>query len=413
MSPSARGDWPRYQPGHRKPAARGAGARRGFGATWWGAAWVDALQGRARLDPNRLPRGRSYARSGAVGDLHVAPGEVRAPVQGSRARPYDVHIRVRQFDDGEWDRLLEIVAAQLGHTAALLDGDLPPEILSDAGAAGLELLPGPGDLQPRCSCPDSADPCKHAAAVCFLVADVLDADPFALLLLRGRDRDAILSALRSRRGGGAAQAEPQRERDPGVQARQAYAAADRPALPMPGLPPARPGRPAMLAADLPTEAGIDARSLTGLAADAAQRAHQLLLGEGNGGLALDHDADVARRAATLIGSPEFTVLARRVGVPGRELLRRALAWQYGGPDGLGVLTDRWQPAGGEWVEGRQALDPGARSRDNRLTAGDRQLRFGTDGRWYPFHRRAGAWDPAGPACVDPVDAVRSFDASPL
>ena len=407
MSPAARGGWPASQRGHRKPAAKGAGARRGFGDTWWGAAWVDALQGRASLDPNRLPRGRSYARSGAVGELHVAPGEVRALVQGSRARPYDVHVRVRQFDDREWDRLLGIVARQLGHTAALLDGELPPEILDDVSAAGLELLPGPGDLQPRCSCPDWADPCKHAAAVCFLVADVLDADPFALLLLRGRDRDGVLAALRTLRGGAAAAVAPEREPDRGVPARRAFAAIDRPALPLPPLPSARPGRPALPPIGLPAEAGLDEASLASLAADAAQRAYQLQLGEGDGALLLDREADAARRAATLIGSPHFTVLARRVGVPGRELLRRALAWRYGGPAGLRVLTERWQPAGDAWTEGRTAV-PAARARDNRLTTGDRQLRFGTDGRWYPFQRRAGAWDPAGPGCADPVVAVETF-----
>ena len=412
MSPAARGGWPPYRRGHRKPAAKGEGSRRGFGATWWGAAWVDALQGRASLDPNRLPRGRSYARSGAVGDLLVAPGEVRAAVQGSRARPYDVHVRVRQFDNAEWDRLLGIVAAQLGHTAALLDGELPPEILDDATAAGLDLLPGPGDLQPRCSCPDWADPCKHAAAVCFLVADVLDADPFALLLLRGRDRDTVLSALRSRRGGGTAAAGPQREHDPGVQARQVYATVDRPALPMPALPPIRPGLPALLAADPPAGAGIDVQALTALAADAAHRAHQLLLGEGDGDLHLDRETDIARRAAALIGSPEFAELAGRVALNGRDLLGRALAWQYGGPHGVRVLTDQWQPTDDALSEGRATLGIGARARDNRLTAGDRQLRFGADGRWYPYVRKAGRWDPAGPAAVDPVEALASIDAAP-
>jgi hypothetical protein len=39
--------------------------------------------------------------------------------------------------------------------------------------------------------------------------------------------------------------------------------------------------------------------------------------------------------------------------------------------------------------------------------GDRQLRLGHDGRWYPFLRRAGGWDPAGPPHADPG---RLFDA---
>ena len=97
-----------------------------FGRTWWGRAWLEALEQRARLDPDRLPRGRDYARSGAVGDLTLAPGEARAQVQGRKTEPYQVRIRVRRFTDDEWDRVLGAISARLGHAAALLDGELPP-----------------------------------------------------------------------------------------------------------------------------------------------------------------------------------------------------------------------------------------------------------------------------------------------
>lgn len=400
--------WPPERRGHRRPPASGTGSRRGFGKSWWGAAWVDALTGRASLDPNRLPRGRSYARSGAVGELQVAPGEVRAAVQGTRARPYDVRVRVRQFDDPDWTRLLDVVAARVGHAAALLDGELPPEFLDDVTAAGLELLPGPGDLQPRCTCPDWADPCKHAAAVCFLVADVLDADPFALLLLRGRGRDAVLAALRARRGGATTDPSPPREQDVGVPARQAFATPERAPLPLPPLPPNRPGRPAALAVDPPAQSGLDAHALSALAADAAQRAHRLLHGAGDADLTLDRDADLARRAAQALGTPEFDRLARRAGVPGPELLRRSLAWRYGGAGGLAVLGEPWQPDVDDLDEGRHALGSGVHVRQNRLTLGERQLRLGADGRWYPFQRRRRDWDPAGAAAADPADALACF-----
>jgi len=102
----------------------GATGRAEPGHTWWGRAWVDALEQRARLDPNRLPRGRDYARSGSVGELVLAPGEVRARVQGRKSVPYEVRIRVRRFADDEWDQVLEAISAQLGHAAAMLDGDL-------------------------------------------------------------------------------------------------------------------------------------------------------------------------------------------------------------------------------------------------------------------------------------------------
>src|SRR5436309_14288580 len=102
--------------------------RRTFGATWWGKAWVGALQGRAALDPNRLPRGRTYARQGHVERLVVEAGTVRAEVWGSRRTPYKTQVRVRLFTAEEWDRLEEAIVAKAGHLAALLDGELVPEV---------------------------------------------------------------------------------------------------------------------------------------------------------------------------------------------------------------------------------------------------------------------------------------------
>lgn len=396
----------RNQPSYRPPAAKGAGARRGFGKTWWGQAWVDALEGRAQLDPNRLPRGRGYARSGAVLEVGVERGTVRASVQGSRREPYDVTVRVRMFTDEEWERVLAAVGAQVGHAAALLGGELAPEVADDVEAAGLDLLPGPGELQPRCSCPDWADPCKHAAAVCYLVADVLDADPFALLLLRGLRRERVLAALRSRRAvqpgvtssPGAAAAAAGHSSDAGVPAAAAFdPAARRPALPAPPLPPARPGNPAVLACDPPTGHAVTAASMAALAADAAARAHALALGDDSAAaLALDVPQDMARRAAEALGTPGLLVLAARAGIPGPALARRALAWRAGGRGALNVLEETWKPAPESLAEAIAALGPGARRRGNRVTHGDRQLRLGTDGLWYPLVRSGDGWDPSGP-----------------
>src|SRR4030095_5890708 len=226
----------------RRPAAGSRRRRRGFGLTWWGEAWVTARAQGARRAPTRLPRARSYARGGTVGELTIAPGEVRAAVQGRRARPYQVRVRVRVLEAREWDRVLDAIAAQIGHAAALLDGELLPEVADDVRSAGTDLLPGPGELQPRCSCPDWADPCKHGAAVCYLVAGALDADPFSLLLLRGRRRDEVLAALRARRRSAKVTiAHPDRSGpavDPGVDAREAY----RRSLASLPEPPRRPHR---------------------------------------------------------------------------------------------------------------------------------------------------------------------------
>jgi uncharacterized Zn finger protein len=401
----------------RRPDGGARRRRRGFGLTWWGEAWVTALEERARLDPNRLPRGRSYARGGTVGELTIAPGEVRAAVQGRRVRPYQVRVRVRVLEATEWDRVLDAVAAQLGHAAALLDGELLPEVADDVRSAGTDLLPGPGELQPRCSCPDWADPCKHAAAVCYLVAGALDADPFSLLLLRGRRRDEVLAALRARRRSAkVTMAHPNHSQpaaDPGVDARQAYQRSLA-SPPAPPLPPPRPGQPAVLPVDPPPDAGLRSEELAALAADAAARAFQLATGSGDGGLSLDLEADLARRAAGLLGTgPGLAALAASANMPSRELLRWAVTWQHAGRGGLDALRTTWQPPATDVAEGRAALarlagQGGVRAWRNRLTRGRLQLRLGADGLWYRFVRSGGEWVLDGPPSPNP-DALVGHD----
>ncbi|WP_242606296.1 SWIM zinc finger family protein [Protofrankia symbiont of Coriaria ruscifolia] len=429
-----------------------SGRRQAFGRTWWGRAWVDALEQRARLDPNRLPRGRTYARSGAVGELRVMVGEARAPVQGRRIRPYTVRLRVRTFDDDEWARLLDAVAAQLGHTAALLDGELPPQVADDIAGSGLDLLPGAGEVGPSCTCPDSANPCKHAAAVCYLVADALDADPFVLLLLRGRTREEVLAGLRSRRRGAATPAEspprhvttrgsgpPAVDHDEGVDARTVLGALP-PAgpIPTPPMPPEQPGHPAALPVEPPpgsttgSTGSNKARGPVGgkvggpagdatvrddlftLAADAAVRAWELAVGIGSGGLDLDPESDLARRADRALGTSAFPTLVARSGVADRELARWGLAWRYGGATALELLRETWQPdTGGADADAlkaakvalRTASGQSVRVHRNRITAGGVQLRFGRDGLWYPYARSDGGWDPAGPPQPDPTRAA--------
>lgn len=403
------------------PSLRRPGSRRGFGESWWGAAWIEALEQRARLDPNRLPRGRTYARSGAVGTLSVAPGEVLAEVQGSRPAPYKVKVRVRPFDAAEWERVLDALAAEIGHTAALLDGELPSGIADDVASVGLDLLPGPGEVQPRCSCPDWADPCKHAAAVCYLVADVLDTDPFAVFLLRGRAREEVLAALRARRVGAPS---PQvREdlvlepiADAGVLAREAWRRALSPLPPLPPLP-RRALRPTVLAADPPPGSGVDAAGLLMLAADAAERALLIARGASDEARSLSVEHDLARRAARLVGSGDgpgdaasLEDLARRAGVAVRELALWGRAWRDGGAEGLATLTESWDPDRLALAWGREIL-PHAVVRRNRLTQGEQQLRYGRDGRFYPYRKdRSGRWTPDGPPLSREADeAVGALD----
>src|SRR5436189_4148771 len=167
---SWRNDW--YEPTVRRPAKDGLKAtsqRGGFSKTWWGKRWIKALE--AFGWSNRLSRGRSYARSGQVVDLEVLPGEVQAKVQGSQPKPYRVQIGLKELSEEQWQRAFEALASQAAFSAQLLAGEMPGEIDEIFAGAQASLFPvAAKDLVTACSCPDWANPCKHVAAVHYLLA---------------------------------------------------------------------------------------------------------------------------------------------------------------------------------------------------------------------------------------------------
>ncbi|MFI1809295.1 SWF or SNF family helicase [Streptomyces sp. NPDC020422] len=179
-----------------------------FARTWWGRAWLKALEDTA-LDGQQLKRGRRHARAGAVGAVSVRPGRITAVVQEPDGTAYRGDVLLQELSDQEWDRFVDLAVDSAGHIAALLDREMPPHLVEDAAAAGLDLLPGIGDLEPRCGC-EAWDHCPHTAALCYQVARLLDEDPFVLLLMRGRGERALLDALQERsaaRAAGAAGAQ--------------------------------------------------------------------------------------------------------------------------------------------------------------------------------------------------------------
>lgn len=396
-----------------------------FGHTWWGRAWVDALEQRARVDPNRLARGRTYARQDRVTSLSVEQGRVLASVRGSRRLNYRTRVDVRTYGDDEWARVVATIAGRAGHTAALLDGELEPGIVDDAREAGVELLPSRNDLQPHCSCPDDAVPCKHAAAVCYLVAESLDDDPFTLFTLRGRTKADLLAELREvRRRDATAAHHPDDDAfaalvatgpqgtgaDPGMVAREAWSRdlADLPAVPE--VPPV-PGTPAAWPDDPPVDAPFDPPGLLALATDAARRAWNQVRGDGDSALALTRDADLARREAE---GPGPGSIARSPGMarPSADLAHRALAWRHGGEAGLAVLSeDPWRPPLATMAAARAAVEEAGVSpsvvtvSNNRITGPGFQLRLSRAGSWWRFEKHKGRWEIAAAPAESPDDLL--------
>jgi len=185
------------------PVEEGIKARAQSGSfvrSWWAGRWVKALT--QVMDPARLARGRAYARSGQVVKLDVHVGVVSAQVQGTRPKPYQVRLEIKPLEESEWERVIQALVGQALFAAQLLNGEMPHDVEAAFRAAGVSLFPlGPGDLQTFCACPDWVRPCKHVAAVCLLVGEHLDEDPFLLFLLRGRTKEQVMDALHAQRTG--------------------------------------------------------------------------------------------------------------------------------------------------------------------------------------------------------------------
>ena len=190
-----------YEPSRPRPVKDGIKAknvRGAFGTSWWAKRWIAVLETFGW--GSRLTRGRSYARQGQVLNIDLQVGRVSSKVQGSRATPYRVKIEIPPLADAQWERAIDSMAEQAIFAAKLLAGEMPQNIEDAFTAAGVPLFPRSArDIITACSCPDPANPCKHIAAVYYLLGERFDEDPFLIFHLRGRTREQIVDALRARR----------------------------------------------------------------------------------------------------------------------------------------------------------------------------------------------------------------------
>jgi uncharacterized Zn finger protein len=181
-----------------------AKSKRGaIGEQWWSRRFIAVLESFGMT--GRLQRGRNYARRGQVLEFSLVAGKVAARVQGSRPTPYKVTLSVQPLTAAQWKTVESRLAAQALFRARLLAGEMPAEIEQVFADAGTPLFPESSrDLAMDCNCPDWGFPCKHVAAVCYVLAEAFDDDPFAMLAWRGKSRADLLAALRGMGAGGTA-----------------------------------------------------------------------------------------------------------------------------------------------------------------------------------------------------------------
>ncbi|MEV5539799.1 SWIM zinc finger family protein [Saccharopolyspora shandongensis] len=386
-----------------------------FADTWWGNAWIEAMEDTA-LDPEQLKKGRKYAFAGQVGAITVSPGRISAPVHdGDHYRPHTTVIGFRELSDAGWNRFLDKVAGNAGHIAALLDRDMPRELVRAADDADVRLLPSYGDLDPDCGCPGWDSPCRHAAALAYQVSWLLDRDPFVLLLVRGRGEDELTEELHRRNARRAVDASAAASAA-GTPAAEAWSAQPSALPDPPGPVSAVPLDLAALLADVDVEEPpVAAAAIVVLAADAADRARSLLAGVSVG--EPDQWADAVRLAARA-DRDDLTERAGRAAARPVDFARAVHAWKLAGKTGLTALEDAWTPPREASARAQAEIDeawrdvglgesPEVRVWRNRWTLGDRgvQLRLGQDGLWYPFRADGKAWTLSGPPVQDVAEAL--------
>lgn len=193
-------DYPkRSKPREAKDGIKAKSKRGDIGETWWSKRFIKLLES---FDlGGRLTRGKTYARKGQVLNLGIEPGEVTAQVQGSSRTPYKVSIEIKPFTERQWQDVEGALAQQALFMAKLLNNEMPNEIEQAFKACGLNLFPASvREIKSNCSCPDSSNPCKHIAAVYYILAEKFDEDPFEIFFWRGRSQEKLITNLRNLRG---------------------------------------------------------------------------------------------------------------------------------------------------------------------------------------------------------------------
>ncbi|MBK5113114.1 MAG: SWIM zinc finger family protein [Candidatus Heimdallarchaeota archaeon] len=166
-----------------------------FGNKWWSKKWLESLE--FFVNDKRIVQGRFYAREGQIRSLVIDRGSIQAKVQGTKIKPYSVTIKLQVLTDEAWQDILEQMAKNAMLFSKLLIDKFPEDLEKIFSQFNYPLFPeNTNDLLTSCTCADWANPCKHTAAVFYILSDFIEYDPFNLLFIRGKSRIEIREILK-------------------------------------------------------------------------------------------------------------------------------------------------------------------------------------------------------------------------
>ncbi|MDR0301947.1 MAG: DEAD/DEAH box helicase [Treponema sp.] len=155
-----------------------------YGVTPWGSWFIDVLDSYKMGE--RLERGRRYANAGRVLSLDLSAGRAIAKVEGNYEPFYKVEIGFSPLAEAE--QVYKLIEDDPPLLARIAAGELPEAFLDKLKKKGINLIPRRWrEMKRSCTCPDYGDPCKHMAALYYIIAREIDADPHILFRLRGMD----------------------------------------------------------------------------------------------------------------------------------------------------------------------------------------------------------------------------------
>ncbi|HEY4157427.1 MAG TPA: SWIM zinc finger family protein [Polyangiaceae bacterium] len=166
-------------------------AGRAIATTFWGKAWCGHLESLSDFE-NRLPRGRTYVRRGAVIHLALDSGRILAKVQGSSL--YSIEIGIAKLKPQRWAKVVAKCTGGIDSLVELLRGRLSESVMQAVTNVETGLFPAASEIRMSCSCPDWAGLCKHLAAVLYGIGARLDSRPELLFTLRGVDPSELVAA---------------------------------------------------------------------------------------------------------------------------------------------------------------------------------------------------------------------------